>query len=107
MGNYQDVLNDGVSNNVAYAFWRKKVGERINDPQKRALLAPEVPPHPMGTKRQSLEQNYYEIFNQDNVDLVDLKVAPIQEINEEGLKTSDKVYEFDVIIFATGACKQI
>src|SRR3712207_6850753 len=34
-------------------------------------LAPTTPPHPFGVKRPSLEQNYYEAFNQDNVALVE------------------------------------
>lgn len=103
VSNYQDLLTDRTSNEVVYAFWRRKVSERIRDPKKRELLAPAVTPHPLGAKRQSMEQNYYEIFNQDNVDLIDLKATPILEITETGLRTADKEYEFDVLIFATGA----
>ncbi|KAG9311516.1 hypothetical protein JVU11DRAFT_7719 [Chiua virens] len=102
LNNYQDILLNMESNAAAYAFWRKKVGERVKDPRKRKLLAPAVPPHPIGVKRQSLELNFYEVFNQDNVDLIDLKATPILEINEHGLKTAEKEYEFDVLIFATG-----
>ncbi|KAH0835013.1 cyclohexanone monooxygenase [Lanmaoa asiatica] len=102
LSNYQDVSLDRASNKIAYEFWRRKVSERIKDAEKRDLLAPEVAPHPIGTKRQSLEQHFYEIFNQDNVDLVDLKATPILEIHENGLKSADKEYEFDVLIFATG-----
>ena len=102
MSNYQDILFDKASNEVAYAFWRKKVSERIKDPRKRALLAPEVAPHPFGTKRPSMEQNFYEILNQDNVELVDTKATPILEIHESGLKTADREYEFDVLVLATG-----
>ena len=97
------MLLDRAGNDVAYAFWRRKVSERIKDPEKRALLAPEVAPHLFGAKRPSLEQRFYETFNQDNVDLVDIKGRPILEIHENGLKTADKEYEFDVLVFATGA----
>ena len=103
VSNYQDVTFNKASNHVVYAFWRRKVSERIKDPKKRALLAPEVPPHPFGTKRPSQEQNFYEIFNQDNVDLVDIRATPILEIHENGLKTVDREYEFDVLVLATGA----
>ncbi|KAG8216622.1 cyclohexanone monooxygenase [Butyriboletus roseoflavus] len=102
LSNYQDVLIDRVSNEIAYTFWRRKVSGRVKDPQKRKLLAPAVAPHPMASKRQSLEQNFYEIFNQDNVDLVDLNATPILEIHENGLKTANKEYELDVLVFATG-----
>lgn len=36
VNNYHDMLLDRASNEVAYAFWRKKVSERIKDPEKRA-----------------------------------------------------------------------
>ena len=87
---------------MAYAFWRRKISGRVKDPKKRDLLAPAVAPHPMGSKRQSLEQNFYEVFNQDNVDLVDLNAIPILEIHENGLRTANKEYELDVLVFATG-----
>ncbi|KAG9311517.1 cyclohexanone monooxygenase [Chiua virens] len=102
LGNYMDTGRDIRANNLAYAFWRRKVCERIKDPRKRDLLAPEVPPHPIGAKRQSMEQNFYEVMDQGNVDLIDSKATPILEITETGLKTTDKEYEFDVLIFATG-----
>ena len=103
VSNYQDIFVSKESNEAVYAFWRRKVGERIKDPEKRALLAPEVAPHFFGGKRPSLEQSYYEVFNQDHVDIVNTKATPILEIYENGVKTADKAHEFDVLIFATGA----
>ena len=44
----------------------------------------------------------YEVYNQDNVVLVDLRETPIKRITPKGIKTSAAEYEFDVIIFATG-----
>jgi cation diffusion facilitator CzcD-associated flavoprotein CzcO len=55
-----------------------------------------------GTKRPCLEQRYYEVYNQPNVELVPLKENPILEITEKGIKTKDKEYEVDVLVFATG-----
>jgi hypothetical protein len=49
-----------------------------------------------------LETNYYEAFNRDNVELVDLKATPIEEITPKGLRTSEAEYEFDVLVYATG-----
>ena len=103
VANYQDLLVDKDSNDASYAFWRKKVSERVKDPIKRELLAPTVAPHPFGCKRPCLEQSFYEVFNQDNVDLVDVNVNPILEITPKGVKTTDKEYELDVLILATGA----
>lgn len=104
MANYQDLFLDKESNDAAYAFWRKKVSERVKDPKKRDLLAPAVPPHPFGCKRPCQEQYFYEIFNQDNVDIIDMNASPILEITPKGVKTTNEEYEFDVLVLATGAC---
>ncbi|HEY5131964.1 MAG TPA: cyclohexanone monooxygenase, partial [Bradyrhizobium sp.] len=45
---------------------------------------------------------YYEVYNQDNVELVDITATPIERITPRGIKTSDREYEFDIIIYATG-----
>jgi cyclohexanone monooxygenase len=58
--------------------------------------------HPFGSKRIPLETEYYEAYNRDNVLLVDIRETPIERITPKGLKTSDREYEFDVIIYATG-----
>ncbi len=100
--NFADLLTDERANRFAYDFWRDKVRARITDPALHESLAPTEPPHPFGTKRPSLEQNYYEIFSQDNVALVDLKRAPIHHIVPEGILTADGLVECDLIVFATG-----
>ena len=102
VGNYIDTLMDESSNRLAYDFWREKTQERINDPDVAEMLAPAEPPHPFGVKRPSLEQWYYEVFNQDNVRLVDTKADPIQEITTTGVKTSSGHFEADLLVLATG-----
>jgi len=49
-----------------------------------------------------LESGYYEVYNQPNVHLVDLRETPIERITPAGVKTSDAEYEADMIIYATG-----
>ena len=100
---YQDTLFDQRANDYAYAFWRDKVRARIEDAQVAELLAPTNPIHPFGVKRPSLEQNYYDVFNQDNVSLVDLTATPIEAVTEHGIRTADGTERsFDVIVLATG-----
>lgn len=99
--NFADILTDERANRHAYDFWRDKVRMRI-PPQLHETLAPSEPPHPFGTKRPSLEQNYYEIFAQTNVSLVDLRRSPIERIVPHGIVTTDGVIECDLIVFATG-----
>jgi len=103
LGNYEDLFNNQVSNDYAYTFWRDKVRERVNHPVRKEILAPTVAPHPFGTKRPCLEQQYYEVYNQSNVDLINLQEHSISEITEIGVLTSDGVeHELDVLILATG-----
>lgn len=60
-------------------------------------------PHPWGTKRPSLEQHYYEIYNLPHVDLINVGEDPIEEITETGIRTkSGHFAEVDVIALATG-----
>jgi len=58
--------------------------------------------HGFGTRRLPLETFYYEVYNRDNVELVDITETPIERITPKGIKTSEREYTFDIIIFATG-----
>jgi cation diffusion facilitator CzcD-associated flavoprotein CzcO len=102
LGSYQDVLGNPKANKLAYDFWREKTWERIKEPKMREKLAPKEQLHVFGAKRPCLEQRYFEVFNQDNVDLVDTRESPIEEITEKGVKVGGKEYEMDVLVLATG-----
>ncbi|ORX97615.1 hypothetical protein BCR34DRAFT_496742 [Clohesyomyces aquaticus] len=102
LATYHDMLFSLSANHEAYTFWRDKTRAKIRDPVIADMLAPMDQPYAFGTKRISLETGYFEIFNQENVHLVDVNATPIQEITELGIKTSEKEMEFDYIICATG-----
>lgn len=94
-----DITYDAAANEEACKFIRKKIAETVKDPEKARKLTP----HDFYARRPLCDGGYYQQFNRDNVDIVDLKETPIEEITEKGIKTSDsKVHELDVIIFATG-----
>lgn len=66
-------------------------------------MAPLKAPHPWGTKRPSLEQNFYEAINRPENDVVDIKNNPVKEVTEKGIVTADgQKREFDIIALATG-----
>lgn len=103
LGNYNDLLTNKQANEEAHAFWCSKVRPRINNPTRRDILAPLVSPHAFGTKRPSLESSYFEVFNQSNVDLIDLKADSIEQITSQGVLTSSGVHhDLDVLVLATG-----
>lgn len=89
-------------NRTAYDFWRDKTRERIHNPVLAEKLAPTDPPHPFGTKRPSLEQWYFEVFNQSNVSLVDIRESPIVEITATAVLTGQGEHELDLLVLATG-----
>ena len=101
-GTFSDIILDREANQLAYDFWREKTLARIKDPVMADKLAPADPPHPFGTKRPSLEQWYYEVFNQDNVTLVDVREESIEEITPTGVRTGSRHYELDILVLATG-----
>jgi cation diffusion facilitator CzcD-associated flavoprotein CzcO len=101
--NYRDFLKDEKAGQLMYDFWVKKTRPRVSNPAKAAFLVPEKPPFAFGTKRSSLEQDYYECIDQDNVDIVDLKANPIQEFTAKGIVLKGGSHrEFDTIVMATG-----
>ncbi|KAJ4313669.1 hypothetical protein N0V94_006839 [Neodidymelliopsis sp. IMI 364377] len=103
LANYKDLLFENKANREAYNFWAKKTRARISDPVKRDILAPLEPIHAFGTKRPSLEQNYYEMLDRPENVVVDAKATPIERFTKEGIVTSDgKLHKFDVIALATG-----
>jgi len=103
LANYRDLLFDNKANRKAYDFWAKKTRARITDPEKREILAPLEPEHAFGTKRPSLEQNYYEMLDRPQNKVISLKNNPIVKIVENGIVTQDgKVHECDIIALATG-----
>jgi cyclohexanone monooxygenase len=97
---YIDLLATKEANETAADFIRRQIRSVVSDPATAELLCPKD--HPVGTKRICIDSNYFETYNRDNVKLVDIRNAPIEEITPNGLKTGGKEYEFDIIVFATG-----
>jgi cation diffusion facilitator CzcD-associated flavoprotein CzcO len=100
MGNFRDVLIDKAANDTITNFMRRKIRARVRDPALAEKLIPTN--HGFGTRRVPLESGYYEVYNQPNVALVDLRETPIDRITAHGIKTSATEHPFDIIIYATG-----
>jgi cation diffusion facilitator CzcD-associated flavoprotein CzcO len=100
VGNFSDILTDKAANAIATEYMAKKIRQRVKDPVVAEKLIPKN--HGFGTRRLPLESGYFEVYNQDNVLLVDINETPIECITTKGIQTSDREYEFDVLIYATG-----
>jgi cyclohexanone monooxygenase len=89
------------ANDTVAEFVRRKIREKVHDPQTAELLCPKD--HPFGTKRPPVDTSYFEMFNRPNVTLVDVKTNPIAKVTPRGLQLENgDEHEGDVIVFATG-----
>ena len=96
---YNDLVFDMKANDTAREFFKTKISERVDDP---ALAEKLVPSTPIGCKRLCVDSNYYEIYNQEHVSLVDLNVTPITRIDGNTIVTGGEQHEVDAIVLATG-----
>ncbi len=98
---FDDLLSNAESNKAAADFNASKIKEKVNDPVVAELLTPKG--YPLFAKRPPLDHGFYEAFNRDNVHLVDIKdTEPLVAITETGVQTTNNLYEFDIIVLATG-----
>ena len=93
-------MTDKAANDTAADFIRNKIRQIVKDPETSRKLLPHD--HPFGAKRALLDTNYYATYNRDNVHLVDLRSTPIRRITPTGIQTSERDFQFDIIVFATG-----
>jgi cation diffusion facilitator CzcD-associated flavoprotein CzcO len=100
VGGFRDMMTNKAANDEVSKFVAEKIRERVKDPKVAELLVPND--HGFGTRRVPQESGYYEVFNQDNVELVSILDNPIQRITEDGLELADRSFEFDMIVYATG-----
>jgi cyclohexanone monooxygenase len=99
-GMFKDVMTDIAANDTAAEFVRGKIREIVKDPVTAERLSPRD--HPFATKRICLDSDYFATFNRPSVELVDIRATPIERITRDGVKTSEKEYPVDLLVFATG-----
>jgi cation diffusion facilitator CzcD-associated flavoprotein CzcO len=97
---FRDLLTDKAANDTAADFICDKIRQIVKDPATAAKLSDFD--HPYAAKRPPIDTDYYETFNRDNVELVDVRAEPIEQITPRGIRTRDAEYPLDVIVFATG-----
>jgi len=97
---FDDIFLTDEANDIASEFVRNKIRSIVKDPATAEALCPA---YPIAAKRIPLGHGYYEAFNRDNVELVDVAQAEIEAITESGVRLADgREFELDILIFATG-----
>lgn len=97
---FNDLGTNKEANDTVSDFIRTKIADAVDDPAIAAKLSPNS--YPYGTKRPCLDDNYYAVYNQPHVHLVDLRSDPITTITETGVETGAGAVEVDALVYATG-----
>jgi cyclohexanone monooxygenase len=100
LARFEDTLVNHDANDLVAEFLRERIREIVEDPATAEALVPHG--FPVGSKRVTVGTDYYETFNRPNVRLVDTRESAIQQVTAQGVRTTDRDYEFDVIVYATG-----
>jgi cyclohexanone monooxygenase len=100
VGSFNDFMVDKAANDLLANFLRAKIRSIVSDPDVAESLTAQT--YPVGAKRLCLGTDYYETFNRQNVTLVDLQKTPVDTFTPRGIRTTEKEYELDAIVFATG-----
>ena len=79
-GVFKDLTTNIKSNNTVVDFIKEKVKSIIKNNDYAETVTNFN--HPFATRRPTLNTNYYETFNEEHVELVDIKKEPIKKITK-------------------------
>ena len=81
-------------------FVARKIRQRVKNPEVAEKLIPRN--HGFGTRRLPLETRYYEFYNQDTVELVDITQTPRGRHTTPDPRPNGAQYQFGINISPTG-----
>ncbi|MEQ9491303.1 MAG: NAD(P)/FAD-dependent oxidoreductase [Alphaproteobacteria bacterium] len=97
---FHDIYDNVEANKTAADFVRKKIRSIVRDPEVVEKL---IPTTLIGCKRLCVDAGgYFEMFNRDNVSLVDLREEPIVRVTPNGIVVGERELEVDIIVLGTG-----
>jgi cation diffusion facilitator CzcD-associated flavoprotein CzcO len=100
LANFREIFTDEAANAEFSAYIADRIRQRVKDPRIAEKLIPRD--HGFGIQRLPMETRYLEAYNRDNVELVSLGETPIERVTPTGIRTSERDYDFDIIVYATG-----
>src|SRR5260370_21367253 len=98
--NFTEIFTDETANAEFSEYIAERIRRRVKDPKVAEKLIPRD--HGFGVQRVPRETRYFEAYNRPNVHLVDISETPIVSVTERGLRTSERDYDSDIIVYATG-----
>src|SRR5882724_7121102 len=75
MRNFREIFTDEVANAEFSEYVAERTRQRVEDPKIAEKLIPKD--HGFGWQRVPMETSYFEVYNRDNVELVDISETPI------------------------------
>lgn len=97
---FHDLVTNIDANKTASDFIKGKIRQTVTN-KKFANILSDID-HPYAGKRPPIDSQYFETFNRDNINLIDLRSNPIMHIDNEGIQTKENHFDLDIIVFATG-----
>ena len=76
--NFREIFTDEKANAEFSEYIADRIRQRVKDPVVAEKLIPRD--HGFGVQRVPMETRYFEVYNRDNVHLVDISETPIVEI---------------------------
>jgi cation diffusion facilitator CzcD-associated flavoprotein CzcO len=96
---FSDIATSREANDAAADFIKRKIGQIVKNPE----VARKLTPIDIYAKRPLCGNDYYDVFNRQNVTLVDVKEDPIAALTPKGIRRASGVeHELEVIVLATG-----
>ena len=98
--NFREIFTDEEANAELSEYVAERIRGRVHDPVVAEKLVPKD--HGFGVQRVPMETGYLEAYNRENVHLVDISETPLERVTETGIRTTERDYDFDIIVYATG-----
>lgn len=92
---FSDLTLNPDYNAIAADFVREKIRGILKDKGAARILCPM---NYIGAERLCVEINYFETYNRENVELVDISSNPIKAIHAKGIALQDGDYEVDDLV---------
>ena len=99
MSAFSDLMLEKSANDIAAEFVREKIRATVDDPETAEKLCPK---NVIGAKRLCVDINYFQTYNRDNVELVDVSEVPINAITPTSIQAHNIDHEIDALVIATG-----
>ena len=100
VGAFADITRNPDANEIASEFVRQKIRTLVRDPDTAERLCPKD--HAIGCKRPCVDTGYFETYNRENVELIDVSESGIERITSNSVVGGGREVEVDALVLATG-----